>query len=640
MKRTRQWPKSLSVMSFFTLALVLGGAATPVQGADPEQKAHDRPKSRFKNRVPAPPPPPILAHFHLRGTVTEKPVEDPFGLTAGQLTSLGTLLARLEKARKDNQVKAVVITVDRVAIGLGQLEELRRAIEKLQHADKPVVVHAEGMTIGTYTLLSAASQLSVAPHCTLWLTGMYGESLYLKGLLDMIGVEADFLQMGDFKSAAEILTRTTPSEAADENLNWLFDGLYDAMVNMISESRGIAPAQIRQLIDNGPYLVDRAQEVGLIDSVMDRKAFLAEVKEKYGALTVNNRYGAEADPAVDFSNPFAFFSILSKLMQQPPSVVRDTVGIIYVDGTILPGHAQPSLFGETNAAYSGDIRKALETAAADPSVKATVLRVNSPGGSAEASEVIWNAVHDLAAHKPLIVSMGDLAASGGYYVACGADTIFADATTITASIGVVGGKLITIGMWNKLGVNWVGYKRGANADLFNTSKRFGDGQRARLQQYMQQIYVTFKEHVRQGRAAKLTKPIEEVAGGRVYTGQQALEFGLVDQLGGLSDAIVFAAQAANLEDYAVRVIPQPKDFFTTLMGNMSGQASRTTDISIEAPIPVRFSNRGEPWQSLLSALAQLDPDRTVAFRCAIRHLELINRDGVALVMPQTILIRK
>ena len=232
-----------------------------------------------------------------------------------------------------------------------------------------------------------------------------------------------------------------------------------------------------------------------------------------GPVKVDNRYGRKKGPQVNLTSPFAFFSILSEMFKTPERSQKDAIAVIYVEGAIVSGHSQPSPFGQAGGAYSGDIRKALETAAEDPSIKAVVMRIDSPGGSAEASEVILNATKRVQSHKPLIVSMGDVAGSGGYYIACGADTIFADRATVTASIGVVGGKLVTADMWNKLGVNWIGYQRGANADIFNSERPFDASQRQLLERYMQSVYDVFKGHVAAGRGDKLTKDLDELAGG-------------------------------------------------------------------------------------------------------------------------------
>jgi len=586
----------------------------------------------------APPTPGIVAHFHLSGVLTEAPVVDPFGFTAGQMMSLAGLVDRLEQAGDDEKVKAVILTFDRMSFGFGQLEEVRGAIRRVQDAGKKVYVHAEGLSTFSYALLCAGDHLSVAPESALWLTGIYGESLYVKNLLSKIGVQGDFMHMGAYKSAAEMLTRTEPSEPARENINWLLDGYYDALVAMIAESRDKTPEQVRALIDGGPYLADEALDKGLIDAIETREDFLTRLKKEIeGPITVDNRYGRKKGPQINLANPLAFFSILGEMFKTPERSQKEAIAVIYVEGAILPGHSQPSPFGQAGGAYSGDIRKALETAAKDSSVKAVVLRVDSPGGSAEASEVILNATKQVQAAKPLIVSMGDVAGSGGYYISCGADTIFADTATVTASIGVVGGKLVTAEMWDKLGVNWVGYKRGANADIFNSERPFDDSQRRLLEKYMQDVYDVFKAHVAKGRGGKLAKDLDELAGGRVFTGKQALKLGLVDRLGGLHEAVEFAAAKVSLDDYEVRVIPEPQDFITMLMEEYSGEGARPTDISIGGATELLA---GHPTlASLFDILRQTEPLRARALYQALQRVELIRAEGVIMMMPFDMVLR-
>lgn len=580
------------------------------------------------------PAPAVVAHFHLSGELSESPVPDPFGLMAGELTSLKDLVQRMNKASADSQVKAVILTFDGMEFGTGQLGELRRALEHLKSSGKKVYAYAEDMETPEYGLLCAGDRLSVAPQSTLWLTGMYGESLYVKGLLDKIGVQADFLHMGDYKSAAEMLTRTSPSKPAEDNINWLFDGLYGSLVDMIAHSRGKTAEQVRDLIDHGPYTAEQAKEKGLIDVIQTREEFLTQVRSDLGgSMQVNNRYGREERNKINLASPLGFFSLLSEMFKAPTTAAsqKDAVAVIYVEGPILPGYSQPTLFGTYNAAFGGDIRKALDTAAKDESVKAVVLRVDSPGGSVEASEVILNAARQVKTQKPLIVSMGDVAASGGYYVACSADAIFADEATITASIGVVGGKLVTTDLWNKLGVNWVGHKRGANADLLTSTRPFDDAQRKVLSDYMQQAYDVFKGHVTKGRGDKLRKPIDEIAGGRVYTGKQALDLGLVDQIGGLQQAVEYAAAKVSLKTYDVRVIPEPKDFFTELMEDLSGEGERPTDIRLSSTTSLLA---GYPALApLLDLLQKTEPQRARALYQALQRIELIRRESVIVMMP-------
>jgi protease-4 len=582
-----------------------------------------------------------LAHIHLTGLLTETPTVDTFGLNGEKITSLKELIGRFDEARLDDEIEGVIVTIDRFALGAGQVEEMSAALASLHLAEKNVHVHVDQLDMWSYALFSSATHLSVVPTADIWLTGFYGESIYLKGLLDKIGVEADILHMGDYKAAGETFTRTAPSPEAAENMNWLFDGLYGNVNSMISASRGLSRERVKQLIDEGPYNANEALERRLVDSVQYRDAFMKEVNSSYDKdVIVKNRYGVGGGHQLDTSNPFAFFSLFSSMMSGAAKSYKDSVAVIYVEGMILPGFGHPSLFGSDQNAYSGNIRKALETAQADGSVKAVVLRVDSPGGSALASEIILHACENIKEHKPLIVSMGNLAASGGYYVSCKADHIWADPSTLTASIGVVGGKLVTAGMWDKLGVNWVGYKRGENADLLSTSAMFNERQKAKMTKWMADVYGVFKNHVVDGRGPKLAKPIDGLAGGRVYTGRQAQELGLVDSLGGLTDAIAHAAERANLIDYEVRVIPEPVDFMTLLMEDLLGSSGR------ESPSDVTVSNERlslpmglAKEQGLFSLLERVEPHRARAFVQTLRCIELMRSENVLLVMPSAWIIK-
>ena len=215
---------------------------------------------------------PVIAHFHLSGELVETPIVDSFSLLGTQVNSLKGLVARMKEASEDDDVKAVVLTFDDMSFGLGQLTELRAAVGRIKTSGKKVYVHTRSMDTLTYSLLCSGNNLSVAPQSTIWLTGLYSESIYLKGLLDKIGVQADFLQMGDFKSAAETLTQTGPSQPAAENTNWLLDSIYTSLVDMIATSRGKTADQVRELIDHGPYLAEDALGKGLIDAVETREA--------------------------------------------------------------------------------------------------------------------------------------------------------------------------------------------------------------------------------------------------------------------------------------------------------------------------------------------------------------------------------
>jgi protease-4 len=293
----------------------------------------------------------------------------------------------------------------------------------------------------------------------------------------------------------------------------------------------------------------------------------------------------------------------------------------------MTGKAIPNPFGGSLGAFSSEVRDALEKAAADDSIKAVVLRINSPGGSATASEIILDSTKRLKAKKTFVVSMGDVAGSGGYYVACAADTIFADDTTLTGSIGVVGGKLATTEMWKKIGITFKEYKRGENAGIFSSEAVFTESERARVKALMDDVYAVFKSHVTAIRGKRLKKPIDDLAGGRVYTGKQAHEFGLVDRIGSLNAAVAFAAEQAKIKDYDVRVVPEPKNFIEQLMEQLSGSEDEDTGHIRLVAGQDSLVNLAAPY------LQHLDPRRTAAVISILRQLQILQTEGVALTMP-------
>jgi protease-4 len=578
-----------------------------------------------------------IAHFHLTGPVLEKPV-DPMATLFGstKMSSLKDLLERFKKARDDDSVKAVVLTIENASMGVGQLEEIRAVLQQIRAADKDVFITCDEMNTGLYALATAASHINVVPTGDIWLTGLYGEQPYLKGLLDKLEITADMEHVGDYKSASEMFTRTGPSEEADANANWLFDGIYESIVGMIAETRQISEDKVRALIDDGPYSAERALQAGLIDSVKYPDEFEDDLKQRFSSAKIVSNYGKGGGPEMP-TDIFGAFSFFTDLIQGKSSQDNaPSVGIVYVDGAISLGSEEVSPFGGSSGAKSTSIRKALNKAAEDSSVKAVVLRVDSPGGSAVASEMIWNATQRVAAKKPLIVSMGNVAGSGGYYVSCGADTIFADSTTITGSIGVVGGKLVTTGFWNnKLGINWKEYQRGDSADLLSSAETFSESEREKIKRWMNEVYVVFKDRVTSGRGDKLTKPLDDIAGGRVYTGKQALDLGLVDRLGGLDDAVKFAAAKANMSEYEIRVIPRTKNIFELLMEDISG-GEEESDISLSLARPAAaslFAADSPLLGQIMPVIQRMDPARAKAIMGALQRLDMINQEGVITMMP-------
>ena len=574
--------------------------------------------------------------FTIRGVISETPMgEDLLFGGAGGSESLKDLVARMTKVCRDDSVPAVVLMLGDASLGTGQIEEIRAAVDAIKRAGKKVHVHADSLSMGGYVLLSGATDFSVVPTGDIWISGLAAESPYLRGLLDMIGVEPDYLTCGAYKSAAEMFTRKGPSPEAAENLNSLLDGIYDTYVGLIAKGRGVEPEQVRQWIDQGLYSAEQAQQAGIIDRVQYRQDFVTTLRQQYGAeVKFDKRYGKKKPLDIDLSSPFGLFKFYMDLLTGTKSQksTKDAVAVVYVEGPIVPGNGSPGGFPLASAgvAYSTPIRKALDEVARDNTVKAVVLRVNSPGGSAVASEIILNATKRVVKEKPLVVSMGDVAGSGGYYVACGAPTIFADESTITGSIGVVAGKLATRKMWDKVGIHWESSSRGKNAGMLSSSDRLTEDQQAQLQAWMDDVYEVFKGHVTAIRGDRLKKDIEDLAGGRVYTGRQALKLGLIDKLGGLDAAIRFAADRAHLEEYEIRVVPKPKDFIELLLSDL-------TDTPDDKTLSLPSARTKQPSLSLLDAalplLKGLEPNRVHGVLKALRQLSVLQNERVLLTMP-------
>ena len=575
-----------------------------------------------------------IAYFKLRGELTETPVNMPPLFEKHPPVSLKGLLERLKEARLDKNIVAVVVDLQKASLGLAQLEEMHTAMRQFAAVDKPVYIHADSLHNLTYAAATGGSHISVVPTGDIWLTGFYGERPYLRGTLDKIGWKPDIEHCGDYKNAGEMFTHTGPSEETKRMNKWLIDGLYNEFVKRVAEARGMTPEKVRELIDNGPYTAEEALKLGLIDSVQHRQDFVKDLKKRYGdeAEFVTD-YGKEDDMAVP-EDPFAMFSFLMKLFNPTPKEYTEpSVAIVYVEGAIVTGESEPSPFsGGSDGAYSTTIRRALDKAAEDDTVKAVVMRVDSPGGSALASEIILDASRRVAAKKPLVVSMGNVAGSGGYYVTCAASTIFADPNTITASIGVLSGKMVTTGMWDKLGVNWHAEERGKHAGLMSSSEPFNPDERAAIRKYMNTIYDVFKGHVTKARAGKLTKPLDEIAGGRVFTGTQALELGLVDKLGGLEDSIKFAAQKAGLGEYDIRVIPEPPSIFDMFMEHDDEDVvASTRTVAGLADLPLA--------RELMPVLLKADPMRVRAVLRQLRLLSTLQSETILMAMPGEMVIR-
>ncbi len=518
-----------------------------------------------------------IAFFRLSGEIPETS-EDLSLFTGRQHTTMQKWLRKIAKARNDANVDSIVLDLGQIDAGWAQIEELCDAIHRVRKADKPVYGFITDGDLKNYTLASACSQVVIAPAGHLIIPGLHLQLWFYKDLMDKLGITADILHIGAYKGAGQPYTRSSPTPELQAEYTGLTDDLYHQILKQIADARDMKQPQVAKCIDTALFNPNEAIRAGLVDICMQLDDLFSALEFQQKA-TVNEDYGKKTQEVPDLENPFAFFKIFAQMVNPQAGsskAVKPVVGLILMEGLIVDKRNDGAF--ETGVIAPADVRKAVDAALDDDNVKAVVLRIDSPGGSALASDIMYSYIRELAKKKPLIVSMGNVAASGGYYVASASPTIMADPATITGSIGVLGGKVIISGLLDKIGIKTWSVKRGEMAGVFDMTTGFTPPEREKVFTLMKDIYGLFLSRVLETRHAKLTKPIEKIAGGRVYTGRQALDLGLVDHLGGLTEAIYLAAGKANITDYDIRVIPKPKNFLESLMEDMFSDADVQADV--------------------------------------------------------------
>jgi len=560
----------------------------------------------------------------------EKPADFSWFANPQNMLTLQGLVDRLEQARQDKQIRAVLITLGDAGLNLSQAMELRAELDALRRAGKRTFVYADAYDTTSYLAACGATDLCMLEGGEIMIPGVGFEAMFARGLLDKIGVKADFIQIGEYKGADEELTRTEASPELRGELNKLADSLYGQIIDTISLSRNLPHAQVEQVVDDALITGREAKDRGLVDHLVQIDQLRDLLADELGQkVNLVRHYGDTEQEKVDFSSPFAFFAMLSR---RPPAATRDGIGLIYAEGVIVDGRSEDGLFGDSGDIGSDDLRQALRLAGRDPKIKAVVIRIDSPGGSALASEAMWQAVRRLAKSKPVVVSVGSMAASGGYYLACSSDTIFADPTALVGSIGVVGGKFVFTDLFTKLGLNTESFERGRNADLFSSSKAWDERQRRQITNWMRQTYDQFTDRVMATRNGKI-KDIDAVARGRIFTAKQAKDLGMVDQIGGVRDAIAYAAKQTDLKngEYDVRILPSPK----TLADLFNGAATDDDD-NAATPIRPKIDLRGD---GLLGELAVLPPSIRQALGEQLRILALLQQRPVVLACPYLLIVK-
>jgi protease IV len=492
--------------------------------------------------------------------------------------SLWDLDRIFQRIAADPRSKNVLLKINGLALPLADLQTLRTSIARLRAAGKRVIVFAQGYDLALYYVASAADEMLLQPTGELMIIGLRQEAVFLKDALSTVGVELDVVAITPYKSAYDQLSRATVSPEGQAQIDWLLDSRYGIIVRAIAEGRGISEADVRAMIDTAPHTAAAALAAGYVDAVLNEEGFLAHFKTKQILLW------RDAE---------------KRLLIQASPRAEKYVALLKINGLMLPGESAappidlpiPFVGGER----AGDISVVRQVRALmqDESAAAVVLFIDSGGGAVIAAEAMTSALDELAKQRPLVVFMNAIAASGGYYVATPAKWIVAQPGTITGSIGVISAKPITGGLREKLQVNTVEFTRGANATIFSDTTPFTEGQRAKMRTSVETVYHTFIERVAASRHLSL-EAVDAVSGGRVWTGEQALEHGLVDQLGDLQAALAKARELANL--------------------------------SADAPVAI-FEGKGKP----LPPSAALDP--AASLRYALDNARALVNGSAQVIMP-------
>jgi protease-4 len=549
--------------------------------------------------------------LRVAGSLPDYSPDDPFKkYFGGPDQSLTGLVMQFKKAKVDKRIKAILLDVNMSGVGWGKAEEIRDAITDFRSSGKPVYAYIEFGLNKEYYIATACDKIIVPPPGELFINGLAADVMFFRGSLDKLGIYPDIYQIGKYKSAGDTFTQKQMTDAHREYINALLDDLFNRYVNTIAQARRKTPEEVRALIDNAPYNAIQAKEAGLVDDALYRDDVEKQLNKLLGYKDTDSFVPVRSADYRDVS---------------PESLglnKGERIAVIYATGNIGSGSSENSPTGDQSVG-SDTVSKALNDAAADKSIKAVVLRVDSPGGSGLASDIIWHAVEAANQKKPVVVSMGDVAASGGYYISASAAKIIAQPSTITGSIGVVAGKPVMRGFYDWLGISNEYVLRGKTAGMFRETEKFSDEERAKFEEWIKTTYYRdFVPKVAKGRN-KDTGFVDSVGQGRVWTGAQAKDRSLVDEFGGLDKAIEVAKQLAKIpaEKGVERVIlPYPTTFLQQLLSG--GNENSNT----------------EPERQQRAVFAALPEDA----RRALRYMALLDRmkNGESmLLMPYDIRVK-
>ncbi|MCD4745425.1 MAG: signal peptide peptidase SppA [Bacteroidales bacterium] len=479
---------------------------------------------------------------------------DPVTFKSKRTLGLNDILKNLKKAQKDDNIKGIYLDLSFIPSGIATIEEIRNALMNFKQSGKFIIAYGETLSQKAYYLATVADKIYLNPEGSIDFRGLAGEVFFLKGMFEKLDIEAQVIQHGKFKSAIEPLILDKMSKANKEQTITFITSIWDKILEAVSSTRNIDITELNKYADELIlHNVENAKKYNFIDDLIYKDELFTVLSSKLGIKEIKCRNCISLRKYTH-----------AKVKTDKKKRSRNKIAVIYALGAIESGEGDEKTIG------SEKISQAIRKARIDKSVKAIVLRVNSPGGSAIASEVIWREVNLSKKFKPIIVSMGNLAASGGYYISCAADKIIANPTTLTGSIGVFGFIPNFKQFFDKkLGITFDNVKTNDNADFISTVRPLTSFQRSVIKDDVERIYQTFIEHVAEGRKLT-TAQVDSIGQGRVWSGVDAKRIGLIDEFGGLEKAIEIAANMAELDDYRIISLPKQKDPFTQIIEDVFG----------------------------------------------------------------------
>jgi protease-4 len=516
-------------------------------------------------------PPRVILEVDLEKHLVEYAPDDPLArIVSGRPPTMLGLIEALQRASTDKHVVGLIARVGEPGLSLADIQEIRDAVIAFRHAGKPAIAYAEtfgeeSKANGSYYLATAFDKIYLQPSGDVGLSGLIAETPFLRGTLDKLGFVPRMDHRAEYKNAMNELTDKKYTPAFKEAVEKIVDSSFNQLVAGIAEARHMTTNEVRRLINRGPYLADDALDAGLIDQLGYRDAAYADIKKKAG--------------------PHTKLLYLSKYLDRAgsPHDEGTTVALIYGVGDIHRGKSAYSPMFQSVSMGADTVSAAFRAAVEDKSVKAILFRIDSGGGSYVASDTIWReTVRAKKAGKPIIVSMGGVAGSGGYFIAMSADKIVAQPATLTGSIGVFAGKFLTTNFWDKLGISWDEVHTSSNAMVFTGLQDYTPEQWKTFETWLDRVYDDFTTKVAEGRKLPRAKVLE-IAKGRVWTGEDAKALGLVDELGGFPVAFKLVREAAKLAADAkikLKVFPRPKSPLERLLGEGSDSSQQTSDETI------------------------------------------------------------